>query len=206
MCPAESMGGTAGPRLQSKSGPPAVLRRDAGEGLPRLRLVVGDVRPCVIEPAAAVEEGLPHHEQRRLDGVLGAPPARREQLHADRPADGDVACVEGEARRDHPHKGRRRGEVGRHLDLERHGGGRVGGGEGGGGGEATAAPLDGRGVGGEVCAERRVPRHCHLDGPSHEVRLIHRNVDHPLRLHHRRFGGRRRRARRLLRIRRRRRA
>ena len=54
------MGRTAGPRLQSKSGPPAVLRRDAGEGLPRLRLVVGDVRPCVIEPAAAVEEGLPH--------------------------------------------------------------------------------------------------------------------------------------------------
>ena len=54
------MGRTAGPRLQSKSGPPAVLRRDAGESLPRLRLVVGDVRPCSIEPAAAVEEGLPH--------------------------------------------------------------------------------------------------------------------------------------------------
>ena len=54
------MGRTAGPRLQSKSGPPAVLRRDAGESLPRLRLVVGDVRPCPIEPAAAVEEGLPH--------------------------------------------------------------------------------------------------------------------------------------------------
>mmetsp|Transcript_74703 Transcript_74703/g.206006 ORF Transcript_74703/g.206006 Transcript_74703/m.206006 type:complete len:436 (-) Transcript_74703:47-1354(-) len=144
---------------------PAVLAGDALERLSRLVRRVGHVRARRVEPAAALDEARADLDQDRLDGVGGAPAGRREQLHADGAADGHVARVEGEARRDDAHKGRLHREASREDDLE----------------------LDGRlrrvarRVRGQLGREGRAVERGHVDGPPVAVVLVGQLHGEPLR-------------------------
>ena len=64
-----------------------------------------------VERTMAAQHGITYHHKGSLHGEGAVPAACREELHADRAAHGDVASVEGEARRDDTYKGRRRGKV-----------------------------------------------------------------------------------------------